>query len=213
MLAAYIIVRLTAAVFYPSTGADTSEQTTSDTGLSAERQADPEYWEGCPTIDAELLTPNSYSRPQIALTEINAIVIHYTANPGSTAMANRNYFENLKNGTGTKASSHFIVGLDGEVVQCIPSSEIAYANYPRNGDTLSIECCHPDETGKFGDETRQTVVELAAWLCKAFSVDPDNVIRHYDVSGKDCPKYYAENESEWLSLKEDIKTQYQTLVN
>lgn len=180
--------------------------------LSKERQEDPEYWKGCPPIDVQLLTPNRYSRPQLPLKEINAIVIHYTANPGATAQNNRDYFEGLKNGKGTKASSHFIVGLDGEVIQCIPSSEMAYANNPRNHDTLSIECCHPDASGKFNDATYQTVVQLAAWLCKAFKVSPDNVIRHYDVSGKDCPKYYVEHASAWKQMKTDIKAQYETLV-
>ena len=56
-----------------------------------------EQWqaEGAPYIDVELLTPNSYSRPQIPIEQVNYIAIHYTANPGSTAMSNRNYFENL----------------------------------------------------------------------------------------------------------------------
>lgn len=190
---------------------DRSEVRTVDS-LSKEREENPEYWKGCPHIDVQLLTPNRYSRPQIALKEINAIVIHYTANPGATAQNNRDYFEGLKDGKGTKASSHFIVGLDGEVIQCIPSSEMAYANNPRNHDTLSIECCHPDESGKFNDATYQTVVQLAAWLCKAFQVSPDNVIRHYDVSGKNCPKYYVEHEDAWTSMKADIKAQYKTLT-
>ncbi len=180
--------------------------------LSKERESNPDYWRGCPPIDVELLTPNEYSRPQIPLQQINSVVIHYTANPSSTAMANRNYFDGLQDGTGPKASSHFIVGLDGEVVQCIPSTEVAYANHPRNADTLSIECCHPDESGRFNDKTRQSVVELTAWLCKAFSVSPDQVIRHYDVSGKSCPKYYVENEDEWKRLKEDIRRQYESLM-
>ena len=57
----------------------------------------PEQWqaEGAPDIDVELLTPNSYSRPQISIEQVNYIAIHYTANPGSTAVSNRNYFENL----------------------------------------------------------------------------------------------------------------------
>ena len=49
-----------------------------------------------PDLDVELLTVNPYSRPGTALTQVNGIVIHYTANPGATAIANRNYFENLK---------------------------------------------------------------------------------------------------------------------
>ena len=95
-----------------------------------------------PDLDVELLTVNPYSRPGTALTQVNGIVIHYTANPGATAIANRNYFENLKDTHTTKASAHFIVGLEGEIVQCIPTAEIAYASNDRNSDTLSIECCY-----------------------------------------------------------------------
>ena len=85
-------------------------------------------WEGAPPINVELLTPNEWSRPQIALEQIDGIVVHYTANPGSTAQQNHDYFEGLKDSQSTKASSHFIIGLDGEVIQCIPSSEWAYAS-------------------------------------------------------------------------------------
>lgn len=81
-----------------------------------------------PDYKVELLTPNEYSRPQIAMDEVRGIVIHYTANPGTTAEQNRSYFESLKDSHETKASSHFVVGIDGEIVQCIPSSEISYAS-------------------------------------------------------------------------------------
>ena len=64
-----------------------------------------------PDIDVELLTVNPYSRPGDATGRINGIVIHYTANPGSTAIDNRNYFEGLKDSHETQASSNFIVGL------------------------------------------------------------------------------------------------------
>jgi N-acetylmuramoyl-L-alanine amidase len=116
---------------------------------NADSSGGPEQWqkEGAPYIDVELLTPNEYSRPQIPIESVQYIAIHYTANPGATAIANRNYFENLATTHDTKVSSHFVVGLDGEVVQCIPTSEMSYATNSRNVDTLSIECCHPDETG------------------------------------------------------------------
>ena len=169
----------------------------------------PEQWqkEGAPYIDVELLTPNEYSRPQIPIESVNYIAIHYTANPGATAIANRNYFENLANTHDTKVSSHFVVGLDGEVVQCIPTSEMSYATNSRNVDTISIECCHPDETGKFNDSTYDSVVKLTAWLCVQFGLTSENVIRHYDVTGKDCPKYYVENPDAWLQMKADIAAQ------
>lgn len=158
-----------------------------------------------PEYQVELLTPNSYSRPQTALEEVKGIVIHYTANPGTTAIQNRSYFESLKDTKVTKASSHFVVGIEGEIVQCIPSTEVAYASNDRNSDTLSIECCHKDETGEFTKETYDTLVELTAWLCSKFNLPVDNVIRHYDVTGKECPIYYVKNEDAWEGFKKDVQ--------
>lgn len=171
----------------------------------------PEQWqkEGAPYIDVELLTPNPYSRPQLPIEQVNYIAIHYTANPGSTAMSNRDYFENLATTQENKVSSHFVVGLEGEVVQCIPTSEMSYATNSRNVDTISIECCHPDETGQFNDATYSSAVKLTAWLCTRFELGTDQVIRHYDVTGKDCPKYYVENPDAWIQMKEDIAAQIQ----
>ena len=184
------------------------EQTESDSGSTD----GPEKWmqEGAPYIDVELLTPNEYSRPQIPISSVQYIAIHYTANPGATAMANRDYFENLASTQETKVSSHFVVGLEGEVVQCIPTSEMSYATNSRNVDTLSIECCHADETGKFNDSTYDSVVKLTAWLCTRFGLTSENVIRHYDVTGKDCPKYYVENPDAWAQMKGDIAAQIET---
>ncbi|XCP83431.1 peptidoglycan recognition family protein [Roseburia hominis] len=158
-----------------------------------------------PDIDVQLLTVNEYSRPGTESNQITGIVIHYTANPGAGAMANRNYFENLKDTHLTKASSHFVVGLEGEVVQCIPTWEVAYASNSRNMDTVSIECCHPDETGQFNADTYRTMVQLTAWLCEKFSLTENDVIRHYDVTGKNCPKYFVENEEAWEQFRADVK--------
>ena len=97
-----------------------------------------------------------------------------------------------------------MIGLEGEVVQCVPLNEVAYASNNRNSDTISIECCHPDETGKFYDSTYQTLVNLCAYLCVEFDLKPDDVIRHYDVTGKICPKYYVENEDAWLAFRADV---------
>ena len=157
-----------------------------------------------PDIDVELLTPNSYSRPQTPTDKITGIVIHYVANPGSSAIQNRNYFEGLKDSHETYASSNFVVGLEGEIVQCVPTSEVAYASNERNNDTVSIEVCHPDETGKFNDKTYDSLVWLTGWLCEYLQVSPENVIRHYDVTGKPCPLYFVEHEDAWEQFKSDV---------
>ena len=152
----------------------------------------------------DFLTPNEYSRPQIPLEKVKGVVIHYTANPGSDALGNRNYFEGLKDSKITKASSHFVIGLDGTIIQCIPLEEIAYASNERNADTIAIECCHPDETGKFTKKTYHSLIKLTAWLCGRYNLKEDDIIRHYDVTGKDCPRYYVANEDKWGELKDEV---------
>ena len=152
----------------------------------------------------DFLTPNEYSRPQIPLEKVKGIVIHYTANPGSDAAGNRNYFEGLKDSRITKASSHFIIGLDGTIIQCLPLEEIAYASNERNVDTIAIECCHPDETGKFTKKTYNSLIKLTAWLCGRYNLKKEDIIRHYDVTGKDCPRYYVANEDKWEELKNNV---------
>lgn len=77
-----------------------------------------------PEIDVQLLDINEYSRPGIESDGITGIVIHYTANPGSTAQENRDYFEGLKDTHETSASSNFVVGLEGEIIQCVPTWEV-----------------------------------------------------------------------------------------
>ena len=160
---------------------------------------------GRPEITEDFLDKNPYSRSGIALRKVKGVVIHYVENPGSTAKENRDYFNNLQNTHLTKASSHYIVGLDGEVIQCIPQSEISYASNNRNKDTISIECCHPAADGKFTDETYDSLVKLTAWLCKQLDLSPKDVIRHYDVTGKACPKYFVDHEDAWKQFRKDVK--------
>ena len=106
-------------------------------GLPGEEIETPGY------VQKDYLTVNEWSRPGTSLEKINGVVIHYVGNPGTTAQANRNYFESLASGAeGTYASSHFVVGLEGEVIQCVPLTEVAYASNERNGDTAT-SCCKP----------------------------------------------------------------------
>lgn len=166
--------------------------------IASTHQNDVEAYqvEGLP-IQHQFLTINPYSRSGKSLHRVNGIVIHYTANPGSTAKNNRNYFENLRYTKTTSVSSHFIIGLDGEIIQCIPLNEIAYASNNRNRDTISIECCHLDESGKFNEETYNSLVKLVRALMKTYHLQSQDVIRHYDVTGKICPKYFVEHEDQW----------------
>ena len=175
------------------------EETAEEQEITVEKYIDQQ-----PELDVELLTINEYSRPALALEQVNGIVIHYTANPGTTAIQNRSYFENLAETHETNASSHFVIGLEGEIVQCIPCNEISYASNDRNFDTISIECCIEDETGKFNGNTYNSLIKLTTWLMGRYDLSSEDVIRHYDVTGKNCPKYYVEHEEAWDTFKDDL---------
>lgn len=141
-------------------------------------------------ITDALITPNRFSRPQIPLKSVKKVVLHYVGNPKSSAMANRNYFENQKSG-GRYVSSHYIVGLSGEILRCVPENEVAYCSNSANSYSISIECCHPDATGKFTDATTDSAAELCAYLLKKYGLKVDDLIRHYDVTGKQCPIWFV----------------------
>jgi N-acetylmuramoyl-L-alanine amidase len=160
-------------------------------------------------VKQDFITPNQYSRPQTKMKRVKQIVIHYVANPGTTAKQNMAYFDSLKDQKGIKkisASSHFIIGLDGEVLQGIPITEMAYAtSKEKNTDTISIECCHPDETGKFNEDTYESLVRFTAYLCENLGLTEKDVIRHYDATGKDCPRFFVAHEDLWKQFLQDVK--------
>lgn len=153
-------------------------------------------------IDEQIIHLHNTARTGTELDGIKNIVIHYVGNPGTTAQNNRDYFDKAS----TEVSSHFVVGLEGEIIQCIPLWEKSAASNWRNSDTISVEVCHPDDTGKFNDETYNSVVSLTAWLLNELGLDESAVIRHYDITGKLCPLYYVEHEDDWNTLKKDIGT-------
>jgi len=173
-------------------------------GTHLHRSAIQEEIDTLDWIEQIPLTINPYSRPGDLLEAVNGIVIHYIGNPATTALQNRNFFENLATSHERHASSNFIIGLDGEIIQCIPVNEVAYASNERNEDTLSIEICHPDETGKFTKESLEAAVRLTAWLCSKLGLTAHDVIRHYDIQGKECPLYFVENPDAWAAFKSDI---------
>jgi len=181
-------------------GADTV-QTTSETviqGLPAEEfSKHPEWTE-------DFLTVNEYSRPGEALPEVKNIFVHYTANPRTSAAQNRSYFEALKDNHDRSASAHFIIGYEGEIIQCIPLNEIAYAVMTRNYDSISIECCYLASDGSFTQETYDSLIKLLAWLTDVYDLDEEDILRHYDCGGKKCPIYYTEHEDAWEQLKKDV---------
>lgn len=153
-------------------------------------------------IDVQLIHLHNTARTGTELDGVKNIVIHYVGNPNTSAQNNRDYFDK----DSTEVSSHFVVGLEGEIIQCVPLWEKSAASNWRNSDTISIEVCHPDDTGKFNDTTYNAVIKLSAWLLYELGLDESAVIRHYDITEKLCPLYYVEHEDAWNQMKKDIGT-------
>lgn len=166
------------------------------------------------------VTPNPYSRPKTKMSKVKGIVVHWVAVPYGSASGVFNFFEGRKNGKNNYGSAHETIDLDGSIWRMIPENEIAYhvgavkykeralkelSTYPNNC-TYGIECTHIDAKGKMSDTVYNTLVERVADLCKRWSLDPlKNLYLHYDITGKDCHKWFVDNPKEWELFKNKVK--------
>ena len=116
LLALLVITGWIVSAFFSSGESDERKARADVQNYSAEDVPD---W-----ITQKFLSGNEYSRPGTPLKEINGIVVHYVANPGSTGWNNWHYFENLAVTHERKAGAHFIIGLDGTIIQCVPLNEL-----------------------------------------------------------------------------------------
>ena len=129
------------------------------------------------------------------------LVIHFTANDGDNAINNGKYFKNNV----VKSSAHYFVD-DDTIVQSVEEDYVAYAvggkklnsggiyhGVVTNYNSISIELCDTVKDGKYNvsAKTRANAIELAKDIVKRHNIDKSHVVRHYDVTGKMCPKYYV----------------------
>ena len=154
-------------------------------------------------VDKQIVEVNGSGRRGEKLDGVNSIVVHYVGNPGTTAQQNHDFYDQPD----TTVSSHFLIGLEGEIIQCVPLDEKSSASNNRNNDTISIEVCHPDATGQFTQESYNALVKLTAWLCDHCGIGRDQVIRHYDITGKLCPLYFVDHPEAWEQFLADVKKQ------
>ena len=148
---------------------------------------------------------------------IKYIVIHYTANNGDTAKGNTNYFKNEYRG----ASAHYFVD-ETSIWQCVEDKDISWHcgakkymhTYCRNENSIGIEMCsRKDGNYYFKEQTIKNTVELVKELMKKYNISIENVIRHYDVTGKVCPEPYVRDINAWNDFKSKLKNNYITSAN
>ena len=150
------------------------------------------------------------------IADIKYIVIHYTANDGDTDEGNGNYFANNIVG----ASVHYFVD-DDSITRSVPDDYIAWAvggskyKYTKGGtfygkctnaNSISIELCDTKKNGvyDFTEATIKNAADLVKLLMEKYTVPVERVIRHYDVTGKVCPKPFVDDEKAWKEFKERL---------
>ncbi len=166
-------------------------------------------------IKVKLANRNNYGIKR-NIAGIKYIVIHYTANDGDTAKGNGNYFANNIVGV----SSHYFVD-DDSIINSVPDDYIAWSvggsKYKNtkggtfygkctNANSISVELCDTKKNGvyDFTEETVKNAAELVKMLMKKYNVPVERVIRHYDVTGKICPKPFVDDEKAWKEFKERL---------
>lgn len=159
------------------------------------------------TITDSLIPKNKYNRPGTKSTP-KRICVHYTGDCGATAEQLSKYWQNVvagvfKDKPWSWTSAQYIVGLNGEVIRCIPDNEIAYAAANQNADTIHIEVCYKRQSGEFEEKSIVALGELVRSLMKKYAIPAGKVVRHYDLTGKLCPAYYVD-EARWNTLHERI---------
>lgn len=139
---------------------------------------------------------------------VRYIVVHYTANKGDTAKNNADYFARAE----TKTSAHYFVD-EKEVWQSVREWDTAYHcgattyKHPecRNDNSIGVEMCIWDKAGNIRHDTIKNAVSVVQQLMEAYDIPSDRVLRHYDVTGKNCPAPMVENPQLWEDFKNQLK--------
>ena len=144
----------------------------------------------------------NYTPRQGQARTIQYIVVHYTANSGDTAQNNLDYFAREVTGT----SAHYFVDR-ASVRQSVLDTDIAWHcgaeryQHPecRNSNSIGVEMC--DSVGAVPAATRERTAAFVRELMDKYGVPVENVLRHYDVTGKRCPAPWVDSPGEWEKFK------------
>lgn len=139
--------------------------------------------------------------------DICYLVIHFTANDGDSAQNNADYFAREAPG----ASAHFFVD-EREIWQSVKEKDIAwhcgtrgmyFHPYCRNANSLGVELCSRKRGEKyyFTPETVKNAQQFVRSLMKRYGIPMENVVRHYDVTHKNCPAPFVEDAGAWQKFK------------
>ncbi|MBU8785413.1 N-acetylmuramoyl-L-alanine amidase [Bacillus glycinifermentans] len=157
---------------------------------------------------------NQYTRPGLKLAGVKGIVMHWTATPGASALNERNYFNGTCIADKRYASAHYFVDRK-EAQLIIPENEVAYHAHDQNRcyvsflkpnantKSISVEMC-VEKDGKIHSQTIQNAAELVADLCKRYGLSTNKIVRHYDVTNKNCPAPWVSDSSQLTAFRKKV---------
>ena len=67
-------------------------------------------------------------------------------------------------------------------------------------------CSEKDKNGQYyiNEQTQNTAIEVVKMLMQRYSVPLENVLRHYDVTGKMCPEPFVRNQAQWVNFQQKL---------
>lgn len=143
-------------------------------------------------------------RPGLAMVA-TTITIHNTGNPSSTGRGERSWLTNVTN---NRTASYHIVVDEREAIECLPLNEVGWhagdGSGAKSGNrtSIGIEIC---ESGDYA-KTLDNAAALVAKMLKERGWGVDKLRRHYDWSGKICPRLMYDNGkwSGWEQFKQMV---------
>lgn len=160
------------------------------------------------TINFKECNPSNFKRGRTS--PIEYIVIHYTANQGDTAKNNADYFAREYVG----ASANYFCD-ETSVWNSVKDTDTAwhcggglqssigatFFGKCKNSNSIGVEICMNDKAGNVRQGSIDTAAELTRFLMNKYKIPADCVIRHYDVTGKNCPAPMVSDISIWNAFK------------
>ena len=164
--------------------------------------------------------------------KIEYIVIHYTGEEKDA----KDFVDFFNDPTSVYASADYFVGFNGDIykynlevekryswavggniITDKPTNGGAYQGIVTNDNSISIEMSaysggsiEANEPGwSLSEDTIDSTVYLTRYLMEVYNIPVENVVRHYDVTGKWCPGVIGWNDNtinsnKWVEFKDRL---------
>lgn len=136
------------------------------------------------------------------------IVVHYVG-AVSSALNNAKYFHSVNRG----ASANYFVD-ENDIYRVVKDEDSAWHvgnktyihPYCRNINSIGVEMCCFNNNGvlDISDKVVERTIELVKELMIKYNIPIENVLRHYDVTGKNCPAPFVSNPIRWDNFKSKL---------